>query len=412
MELKDIDLNNLDMFMYGDPYAAWKILREQTPVHWNPKDDTGYWSITRYQDALYIYRNPLTFSSERGGVALNYGLSDQEAMAQQAGFGQMLIVTDPPRHTRMRQIINKRFTKAALAPQEPHIRAIATEILDSVAPQGQCDFVVDVAARLPTAVICEMMGIPKADWDLMFAVASMSVGSTDPEYQIGGDARATAQQALMNSFSYFVNLVSERRKNPGNDLISALVHGEIEGQKLTDMEVLFNCFLLIIGGQETTRNATSGGMLALMDNPAQREELIGNRSLLPTAIEEILRFTSPITHLMRTAVRDVEMHGKKIKAGDRVVIWNASANRDEAQFPQPDRFDIKRSPNEHVALGHGEHFCLGANLARLELKVMLDEVLNRLPDLEVAGTVQRLHSNLVAGIKRMPVRFTPSRAAA
>jgi cytochrome P450 len=412
MELKAIDLNDVDLFVYGDPYAAFKVLRERDPLHWNPKDETGYWSVTRYQDALYIYRNPLTFSSERGGVALAYGLTDEDAMAQQAGFGQMLIVTDPPRHTRMRQIINKRFTRAALAPQEPHIRAIATEILDAVAPQGECDFVVEVAAKLPTAVICEMMAIPRADWNMMFAVANMSIGSQDPEYQIDGDARATSRQAQMECFNYFVTMVSERRKNPGGDLVSALVHGEIEGQKLTDMEVLFNCFLLIIGGQETTRNAISGGMLALMDNPDQRAELTGNRSLLPGAIEEILRWTSPITHLMRTATRDVEMHGKTIRTGDRVVIWNASANRDEAQFPQAERFDLRRSPNEHVALGHGEHFCLGANLARLELKVMLDEVLNRLPDLEVSGTVQRLYSNLVAGIKHMPVRFAPARAAA
>jgi cholest-4-en-3-one 26-monooxygenase len=413
MELEDIDLNNIDLFVHSDPHAAWKILREQAPLHWNSKDNTGYWSITRYQDALYVYRNPLTFSSERGGVALNYGPTDEESMAQRAGLGQMLIVTDPPRHTRMRQIINKRFTKAALAAQELHIGAIAREILDSVTQQGRCDFVVDVAAKLPTAVICEMMGIPKADWDLMFTVANMSIGSQDPEYQLDGDALATGRQAQMTCFNYFVNMLSERRKNPDDDLVSALVHGEIEGQKLSDMEVLFNCFLLIIGGQETTRNATSGGMLALMDNPDQREELTRNRSLLlPTAIEEILRFTSPITHLMRTATHGVEMHGKQIKAGDRVVIWNASANRDEAQFPDPDRFDIKRTPNEHVALGHGEHFCLGANLARLELKVMLDAVLNRLPNLELAGGVQRLYSNTVAGIKHMPVRFTPSRAAA
>ena len=178
------------------------------------------------------------------------------------------------------------------------------------------------------------------------------------------------------------------------------------------MEILFNCFLLIIGGQETTRNATSGGMLALIENPAQRERLTRDRSLLPTAVEEVLRYTSPITHIMRTATKDTEMHGQQIKAGDRVVIWNASANRDEAQFPDPDRFDVARTPNEHLALGHGEHFCLGANLARLELRVMLDEVLNRLPDLDQAGPVQRLYSNFVAGIKHMPVRFDPARAAA
>jgi cytochrome P450 len=412
MELNEIDLNNFDLFIHGDPHAAWKVLREQDPVHWNRKDDSGYWSITTYQDALYVYRNPLIFSSERGGIALNYGLTDEESMAQQAGFGQMLIVTDPPRHTRVRQIINKRFTRAALAPQEPHIRAIATDIIDSVAARGKCDFVVDVAAKLPTAVICEMMGIPRADWDMMFTVANMSIGTHDPEYQIDGDAYETGRQAQMNCFNYFVNTISERRKNPANDLVSALVHGEIEGQKLTDMEILFNCFLLIIGGQETTRNATSGGMLALMESPVQRERLTRDRSLLPAAVEEALRYTSPITHLMRTATREVELRGKRIKTGDRVVIWNASANRDSVQFPDPDRFDITRTPNEHVALGHGEHFCLGANLARLELKVMFDEVLNRLPTLEQAGEVQRLYSNFVAGIKHMPVRFTPTRAAA
>jgi len=410
MDLNEVDLNNFDLFIHG-PYAAWKVLRAQAPVHWNPKDDSGYWSITRYQDALSVYRNPHTFSSERG-IALNYGLTDEESMAQQAGFGQMLIVTDPPRHTRMRQIVNKRFTRAALAPHEPHVRAITAEILDAVATRGECDFVVDVAAKLPTAVICEMLGIPKADWEMMFTVANMSIGTHDPEYQIAGDAYETGRQAQLNCFNYFVNVISERRKNPGNDLVSALVHGEIDGQKLTDMEILFNCFLLIIGGQETTRNATSGGMLALIENPAQRERLTRDRSLLPTAVEEVLRYTSPITHIMRTATQDIEMHGQQIKAGDRVVIWNASANRDEAQFPEPDRFDITRSPNEHVALGHGEHFCLGANLARLELRVMLDEVLNRLPDLEPGGQVQRLYSNFVAGIKHMPVRFAPSRAAA
>jgi cytochrome P450 len=411
MELSEIDLNSFDLFVHGDPHAAWKVLREQAPVHWNALDDSGYWSITRYQDAVSVYRDPYTFSSERG-IALNYGLTDEESMAQQAGFGQMLIVTDPPRHTRMRQIINKRFTKAALAPLEDHVRAITTEILDAVAQRGECDFVVDVAAKLPTAVICEMLGIPKADWDMMFTVANMSIGNHDPEYQVDGDAHATGRQAQLACFNYFVNIIGERRKNPGDDLVSALVHGELDGQKLTDMEILFNCFLLIIGGQETTRNATSGGIAALIENLAQRDRLMKDRSLLPTAVEEVLRYTSPITHIMRTATKDTKMQDQHIKAGDRVLIWNASANRDKAQFPNPDRFDVSRSPNEHVALGHGEHFCLGANLARLELRVMLDEVLKRLPHLDQAGSLQRLYSNFVAGIKHMPVRFTPARAAA
>jgi cytochrome P450 len=411
MELKDIDLNDLDLFVHGDPHAAWKTMRAQAPLHWSPKDESGFWSITRYEDALRAYRDPYTFSSERG-IALNYGLTDEDRMAQEAGFGQMLIVTDPPRHTRMRQIVNKRFTRRALAPLEPHVRAIAAEILDSVAPTGECDFVVDVAAKLPTAVICEMLGIPRPDWDMMFTVANMSIGNQDPEYQIEGDAYKTGRQAQLNCFNYFINIIGERRKNPGNDLVSALAHGEIEGLKLTDLEILFNCFLLIIGGQETTRNATSGGMLALINEPAQRERLMKDRSLLPTAVEEFLRYTSPVTHIMRTATRDIEIHGRKVKDGDRVIIWNASANRDETVFPDADRFDITRTPNDHLALGHGEHFCLGANLARLELRVIVDEVLNRLPDMEQAGEAERLRSNFVAGIKHLPVRFTASRAAA
>ena len=411
MELKDIDLNDLDLFVHGDPHAAWKTMRAQAPLHWSPKDESGFWSITRYEDALRAYRDPYTFSSERG-IALNYGLTDEDRMAQEAGFGQMLIVTDPPRHTRMRQIVNKRFTRRALAPLESHVRAIAAEILDSVAPMGACDFVVDVAAKLPTAVICEMLGIPRPDWDMMFTVANMSIGNQDPEYQIEGDAYKTGRQAQLNCFNYFINIIAERRKNPGSDLVSALAHGEIDGLKLTDLEILFNCFLLIIGGQETTRNATSGGMLALINEPAQRERLMKDRSLLPTAVEEFLRYTSPVTHIMRTATRDIEMHGREVKDGDRVIIWNASANRDETVFPDADRFDITRTPNDHLALGHGEHFCLGANLARLELRVIVEEVLNRLPDIEQAGEAERLRSNFVAGIKHMPVRFTASRAAA
>ena len=186
------------------------------------------------------------------------------------------------------------------------------------------------------------------------------------------------------------------------------MRGEVEGEGLSDSEMLFNCFLFVVAGQETTRNAISGGMLALLQNPQQRERLAKDRALMPTAVEEILRYASPVTHIMRTAKHDVEMHGQKIRAGDRVVIWNASANRDAAAFPDPDRFDVGRTPNDHLAFGHGEHFCLGANLARLEVKVMLEELLDRLPDIEQAGEVRKLRSHFVAGIKHMPVRFTPA----
>jgi len=330
-------------------------------------------------------------------------------MAEWLGFRKMMIFIDPPRHSRMRQVVNRRFTPRALAPLESQVRSIAREIIDAIAPLGRCDFVLDVAAKLPTAVICEMMGIPKADRDLVFGLANMSIGSQDPEYQIDGDGRATGQRAQREYFDYLSAFIAQRRKHPGgHDLVSALLRGEVEGEGLSDSEMLFNCFLFVVAGQETTRNAISGGMLALLQNPQQRERLAKDRALMPTAVEEILRYASPVTHIMRTAKHDVEMHGQRIRAGDRVVIWNASANRDAAAFPDPDRFDVGRTPNDHLAFGHGEHFCLGANLARLEVKVMLEELLDRLPDIEQAGEVRKLRSHFVAGIKHMPVRFTPA----
>jgi cholest-4-en-3-one 26-monooxygenase len=411
--VNDFDLTNLDFFVSGDPHQVWKELRATDPVHWTERQSKrGFWSITKHGDAQRVYRDPATFSSQ-GGIALGFAdAPDPNQPRMQFGFGQMMITTDPPRHGRMRQMLNRRFTPRALAPLEPHVRAITGEIIDAVVKQGQCDLVVDVAAKLPTAVICEMLAIPREDWDLMFALGNMTLGSEDPEYQVDGSAQKTGAKAQMEIFNYFMKLIGGRRSNPGSDLVSALVHGDIEGDRLSDIEVLFNCFLLILGGQETTRNAITGGISALMRSPADRERLSRDNSLMPTAIEEILRWTSPITHIMRTATRDVEIRGRSIREGDYVVIWNPSANRDEDVFDDAYRFDITRQPNDHIAFGYGEHFCIGANLARLELRVMIDELLRRMPDMTPAGRVERLRSNLLAGIKHLPVTFTPAKAAA
>ena len=411
--VNDFDLTNLDFFVTGDPHQVWKELRATDPVHWTKRENKkGFWSITKYDDAQRVYRDPASFSSQ-GGIAIGFAdAPDPNQPSMQFGFGQMMITTDPPRHGRMRQMLNRRFTPRALAPLEPHVRAITGEILDAVGKRGQCDLVVDVAAKLPTAVICEMLAIPREDRDMMFALGNMAVGAEDPEYQVDGSAQKTGAQAQMEIFNYFMTLIGERRANPGPDLVSALVHGEIDGDRLTDIEVLFNCFILILGGQETTRNAITGGMNALMERPDDRERLRRDTSLLPVAIEEILRWTSPITHIMRTATRDVEIRGRTIRKGDHVVIWNPSGNRDEDVFPEPYRFDITRRPNDHIAFGYGEHFCIGANLARLEMRVMLDELLRRMPDMAPAGPVEKLRSNLLAGIKHLPVTFTPAQAAA
>lgn len=411
--VNDFDLTNLDLFVSGDPHSVWRELRATDPVHWTERRNrVGFWSITRHGDAQRVYRDPGTFSSE-GGIALGPNDAREQSEPQmQVGFGKMMIVTDPPRHGRIRQMMNRRFTPRALAPHEPHIRAITNDIIDAVAKEGHCDLVVDIAAKLPTAVICEMLGVPREDWDLMFALGNMTLGSEDPEYQVEGSSRKTRVQAQMEIFNYFMKLIGERRSNPKDDLVTVLVQGEIEGDRLTDLEVLFNCFLLILGGQETTRNALTGGMNELMRRPAERERLVNDRSLMTSAIEEILRWTSPITHIMRIAKRDVEIRGRTIREGDRVVLWNPSANRDEEVFADPYTFDITRQPNDHIAFGYGEHFCIGANLARLEMRVMIDELLRRMPDMAPAGPVERLRSNLLAGIKHLPITFTAAKAAA
>lgn len=279
-------------------------------------------------------------------------------------------------------------------------------MIDAVTERASCDLVLDLAARMPTAVICHMLGVPKSDWNHMIYLGNRSAGSTDPEYQNGDSAADTARQAQAGIFQYFGSMLGALRARPGSDLVSVVANCEVEGKKLDDHEVLADCFLLLGGGLETTRNAISGGVLELMRQHEQRELLLSQPQQIDRAVEEILRWTSPISHMMRTATRDTELAGRTIKRGQKVVIWNASANRDELVFSDPYCFDITRSPNYHLAFGYGEHFCLGSNLARLEIKVMVEEILRRLRDLELDGEVQRLRSCVVAGIKHLPVRFS------
>lgn len=408
MTLAQVDLTDLELFLHGDPFAAFALLRREAPVYWHErKQDRGFWAVTKYDDALRIYHDPGTYSSERG-ISLMF----DNVMPDQAGGGMMMILTDPPRHNKIRGIISRRFTPRVINAYEPEVRKICDEIIDAVIERGQCDFVVDIAARLPTAAICEMLGIPAQYRDQMYHLGNMSIGTQDPEYNQGRSAMETGREAQAQFFSYFAKLIDERRTNPGSDLISAFTFGDIDGTRLTDLEILFNAFLLIIGGQETTRNAVSGGILALINHPAQRIRLRNDPAVMPTAIEEFLRWTTPVTHVLRTAKNDAELRGQKIREGDKVVIWNVSANRDEEIFRSPEVFDVTRTPNDHLAFGHGEHFCIGAHLARLEMRVMVEQVTMRMPDLEQAAPPERLRSNFVAGIKHMPVRFTPSRPAA
>ncbi len=406
MKLSEVNLLDLDLFVNGDPHQAFALLRREAPLYWHERENgRGFWAVTRYHDALRVYHDPQTYSSERG-ISLTF----DNVMPEQAGSGMMMILTDPPRHNRIRHVISPRFTPRTIVGYEPEVRRICDEILDAVIERGDCDFVVDIAAKVPTAAICEMLGIPAEYRDQMYSLGNAAIGAQDPEYNQGRSPMETGRNAQAEFFGYFAKLIDERRKNPGKDLISAFTIGEVEGAKLTDLEILFNAFLLIIGGQETTRNAISGGMLALVNHPSERAKLAGDPGVMPTAIEEFLRWTTPVTHILRTARKDGELRGQKIREGDKVVVWNASVNRDEEVFSKADRFEVTRIPNDHLAFGHGEHFCIGAHLARLEMRVMIEQVMRRMPDLDLAGQPERLRSNFVAGIKHMPVRFTPSSA--
>jgi cholest-4-en-3-one 26-monooxygenase len=403
---RDIDLTNLDLFVQGKAHDAWRVLRAEAPVAWNEGTDLfpGFWSVTTYADLIAVSRDPGTFISSRGiSMAV-----DPVNPTPAAGAGKMLITIDPPQHVRLRRLVNKGFTPRMVAQFEPEVRAITNGIIDAVGPRGGCDFVTDIAALLPLAVICSMLGIERDDWELMFTLTNRVLGADDPEYQTTeGDGRETANQGLRDMFGYFSRLVMERRAAWRGDLIGVLTGAEIDGESLTDEEILYFCYLLVLAGNETTRNAISGGMLALFEHPDERERLRAEPALLPSAVEEILRWTSPVMHMARIATRDVELHGQQIRKGEKVLLWYPSANRDEAVFADPDRFDLGRTPNDHIAFGIGEHFCLGAGLARLELRVMFETLLARLPDIAPAGPVERLRSSFIGGIKHMPVQFAP-----
>lgn len=415
-----IDLTDVDLFLHGDPFSVWRTLRNEAPVHYNERKwGPGFWNITKYDDVLAVGVDPATWISGKGIILDNDGFRTQrevEMSEQQLGLdprGNMMIMTDPPRHTFMRQLVNKAFTHKSVRRMEPHIRELVSKILDDICEKGECDFVMDVSRLVPLEVICEMVGVPEGDWEAMFELSNRVLGFDDPEYGGGAENRTQEltpeeMQMSFDLFNYLSQLVQERRTTPREDVLSVLANSELDGQSLNEGEIFLFFLLLILAGNETTRNATSGGMLALIQNPDQRQRLIDDPSLMTTAVDEMVRWTSPVMHFERVATKDTEIRGQKIKAGEEVCLWYPSANRDEEKFENGDSFDVGRSPNEHIAFGKGEHFCLGANLARLEIRVIFEELMKRIPDMELAGPPDKLRSNFLNGIKRMPVTFTPS----
>jgi cholest-4-en-3-one 26-monooxygenase len=397
-----VDLTDLDTFVEGVPHDQFDLLRREAPVYFHPeKEQAGFWCITRYDDLHSVSHEWPVFSSEWGITV--HEAQTEEQLAQQR---MMMLMMDPPNHTRLRLIVNKGFTPRMVGRLHDRIREVARDIVDGIAERGECDFVVDVAAELPLQVIAELMGVPQSDRHQLFQWSNQMIGSEDPEYAVSDDI---AQTAMVEMFSYANDLATYKRANPSDDIISVLLQAEVDGERLSDIEFDLFFELLAVAGNETTRNLISHGMLALIEHPDQRDMLLADPSLLDSAVEEMLRYASPVMYMRRTARNDYEIRGETIREGDKVALWYIAANHDPDVFTDPHRFDITRRPNEHEAFGGGgPHFCLGSHLAKLEIKVMFEEVLARIPKMELGGDVARLRSNFINGIKHLPVRYPTS----
>jgi cholest-4-en-3-one 26-monooxygenase len=409
IDASQIDLLDRDRFTSGVPHEWFTWLRANDPVHHHAEPDgPGFWVITKLDDVVACNRDAATFSSAaaRGGVV---GLEEKEggpSAAEEAG-GKLMLFMDPPDHTRYRRLVNRGFTPRMISQMEVHIRELTTDILDEVLPLGTSDFVVDVAAELPLEVIAELIGVPREDRHKIFEWSNAMIGSEDPEYAVSAEAMLDAQVQM---FVYAQQLAERHRESEADDIISALLSAEVDGESLSDMD--FNLFFLLlsVAGNETTRNAIAHGMNAFLEHPDQYELLASDPAAhIHGAVEEILRWASPVMYFRRNCTRDIELRGRTIRAGDKISMWYASANRDEEHFEDPFRFDITRDPNPHIAFGGGgPHFCLGAQLARMEIQVLFEELVARVPRVEALGPPERLRSNFIGGIKHLPVRFHPA----
>jgi cholest-4-en-3-one 26-monooxygenase len=401
-EVTPVDLSDSRSYVSGVPHAWLAHLRRHDPVHWQDEDGgPGFWAVTRYEDCVTVNRDYERFSSAARGT-MPFEMPDDD-IAQQS---LMMLNMDPPLHTRYRRLVNKGFTPRMVRDLEQSIHRSTDAIIDQVVEKGEADFVTDLSAELPLQVIAELLGVPPHDRHRMFEWSNRMVGNEDPEYQ--GQAEE-ALNAAMELYAYASQLYGTKRIDPHADLMSVLTSVEVDGEQLSDMELELFFLLLTVAGNETTRNLMSGAMHAFFQNPGQWQRLLADRSLLPTAVDEMLRFVTPVMNFRRTAMTDLTLSDTKIAAGDKVVFFHASANRDESVFDDPDTFDVGRDPNPHVAFGGGgPHFCLGANLARMEIRVMFEHLLDRVPDIHQDGDVQRLQSQFINGVKHLPVAFTPS----
>ena len=398
-----IDLWHPDSFAHGHPHAQYDWLRANDPVHFQEEPaGPGYWAITRYQDVYDVDRNFQAFSSEPT-------IMIQDTLNQETSFGgyKMMLMMDPPQHTHFRRLIRQEFTVPISAERTPRMQQLARQIVDEVIEKGECDFVSQVAGEMPSYVIAELMGIPLDDGRELYKLTE-AIHTT-----AGGTPTEEGAVAVFKMFDYGRKVIAEKRARPKNDLATKLLQAEVDGRKLEDIEFLLFFLLLIDAGGDTTRNLLSAGMIALLENPDQHAWLMADLSgRLAPAREELLRWCSPVIYMRRRATHDVEIGGKKLRAGDKAVMYFGSANRDNAKFDHADKLDLTRTRNEHIAFGTGPHGCLGQHIARIEIDAMLIEVLTRMKDFRLAGDPKWLPSNFISGPQLMPVKFTPARRLA
>lgn len=401
------------IFAGGIPHERFRHLRDEDPVVWQEEHaigewpaGPGYWAVTRYDDVRHVLASPADFSSWTGATQIRDPEPEDLPFIR-----RMILNMDPPEHLRLRRLVTGAFSRRRLEELTEAVTRRARSALEDVASEGRCDLPVQITDDLPLANLAELLGVPASDRHLMLRWTNRVIGYQDPEHgEIVRDDRGRplnprSPAMLADMFAYADELASHKRRHPADDVMSALVHAEVDGQNLTGEELKMFFFLLVIAGTDTTRSALPGGVLALVEHPEAYRRLREDLDLVPAAIEEILRWHPPVLSFRRTATRDLELAGTHIRAGDKVVVYHVSAHYDEREFPEPFDFDIARAPNRHLAFGHGPHKCLGAHFARLQMQIFFSEFMQRLPQVELDGPVQRLTSNFINGMNHLQLRW-------
>ncbi|GAA0676561.1 cytochrome P450 [Kitasatospora atroaurantiaca] len=395
-----IDLTDVDLFVRGDHTEAFRTLRAEAPIYWNDgADGSQFWALSTYEDVQWAYRNHEVFGSARGAIVGGSLRSDEDTSA-----GQMLVSTDLPRHRMLKQAIHPAMSATVAKRVAGQVSELVEQAIAKTRADGGCDFATLIATELPAGALMVIMGIGHEDAHHLIGLTRRMVGYRDEIFvDTGGDARLRLAWLQAEVFEFFADIVTERRRNPGDDLVSILVQAEVNGRKLTEEEIFYNCMNVAVGGNETSSYTACTGLLALMENPEQYRLLHDSPQLLGTAVEEMLRWSSTNAYVQRVATRDITRGGIEIKSGESVTLWNYSANRDESKFPDSHRFDIARNPNRHLSYGAGLHRCIGAPIAQAELSLLFELLISSGLTFKLSGEVRRLRSNFILGVTRLPV---------